>query len=59
VLLCIGNVALFYRPVVGLFGHRYLLFDVGGAIGIAGMGLMMIWSSLRHTIQLYKAERIP
>jgi len=58
-LLCIGNIALFYRPVVGLMGHRYLLFDVGGAIGIVGMGLMMIWSSLRHTIQLYKAERLP
>jgi len=59
VLLCIGNIALFYRPVVGLLGQRYLLFDVGGAIGICGMGLMLIWSSLRHTIQLYKAERLP
>jgi archaetidylinositol phosphate synthase len=58
-LLCIGNIALFYRPVVGLMGHRYLLFDVGGAIGIFGMGLMLIWSALRHTIQLYQAERLP
>jgi phosphatidylglycerophosphate synthase len=58
-LLCVGNIALFYRPVVGIMGHRYLLFDVGGAIGIAGMGLMLIWSSLRHTIQLYRAERLP
>jgi hypothetical protein len=32
---------------------------VGGAIGICGMGLMLIWSSLRHTRQLYKAERLP
>ena len=58
-LLCVGNVALFYRPVVGLMGHRFLLFDVGGAIGICGMGLMLIWSALRHTVQLYKAERLP
>jgi phosphatidylglycerophosphate synthase len=58
-LLCIGNLALFYRPVVGLFGHRYLLFDVGGAIGILGMSLMLIWSSVRHTRQLYDAERLP
>jgi archaetidylinositol phosphate synthase len=58
-LLCIGNVALFYRPVVTLAGHRYLLFDVGGAIGICGMGLMLAWSALGHTIQLYKAERLP
>jgi archaetidylinositol phosphate synthase len=58
-LLCIGNVALFYRPMVTLAGHRYLLFDVGGAIGICGMGLMLVWSALGHTIQLYKAERLP
>jgi len=58
-LLCVGNVALFFRPVVGLLGHRFLLFDVGGAIGICGMALMLIWSALRHTIQLYKAERLP
>src|SRR6266550_2516402 len=58
-LLCIGNIALFYRPVVGLFGRKYLLFDVGGAIGIAGMGLMLMWSSVRHTRELYRAERLP
>ncbi|HEY2016604.1 MAG TPA: CDP-alcohol phosphatidyltransferase family protein [Bryobacteraceae bacterium] len=58
-LLCIGNIALFYRPVVGLFGHRFLLFDVGGSIGIAGMAMMLVWSSIRHTRQLYNAERLP
>jgi len=58
-LLCIGNIALFYRPVVVLFGHQFLLFDVGGTIGIAGMAMMLVWSSLRHTRQLYDAERLP
>jgi len=58
-LLCIGNVALFYRPVVHLLGRELLLFDIGGAIGIAGMGLMLLWSSLRHTRALYDAERLP
>jgi hypothetical protein len=57
-LLCIGNIALFYRPVVELAGRRFLLFDVGGAIGILGMGLMLVSSALGHTIQLYRAERI-
>ena len=59
VLLCIGNIALFYKPVVGLFGRQMLLFDVGGAVGIAGMVLMLLWSSLRHTRQLYNDERLP
>jgi archaetidylinositol phosphate synthase len=58
-LLCIGNLALFYRPVVRLAGRHFLLFDVGGAIGICGMGAMLVWSALRHTIQLYQAERLP
>ena len=58
-LLCIGNIALFYRPVVGLFGRRFLLFDIGGSIGIAGMSLMLVWASIRHTRHLYNAERLP
>ncbi|HXK02521.1 MAG TPA: CDP-alcohol phosphatidyltransferase family protein [Verrucomicrobiae bacterium] len=59
ILLCIGNLALFWKPVVKLFGREFLLFDVGGTCGIAGMGLMLIWSALRHTRQLYRAERLP
>jgi phosphatidylglycerophosphate synthase len=59
VLLCIGNIALFWRPVVKLAGRQYLLFDVGGAIGICGMLAMLIWASIRHTRQLYNAERLP
>ena len=55
----IGNIALFYRPVVTLAGGRYLLFDIGGAILIAGMGLMLVAASVRHTIALYRAERLP
>src|SRR6266536_1753467 len=50
-LLCIGNIALFFRPVVGIAGQKYLLFDVGGMIGMAGMGAMLVWSAIRHTLQ--------
>jgi archaetidylinositol phosphate synthase len=59
ILLMIGNIALFYRPVVKLFGNSYLLFDVGGAIGIFGMALMLITAVARHTAALYRAEPIP
>jgi len=58
-LLCVGNIALFCRPVVKLFGHEMLLFDVGGTVGICGMAAMLIWASIRHTIQLYNSERLP
>lgn len=59
ILLAVGNVALFWRPVVHLFGGRYRLFDVGGAIGLAGMSMMLVVFTLQNTVRLYREERIP
>jgi len=59
ILLMIGNVALFWRPWVRLFGESYRLFDVGGVVGIAGLSAMLVTASVRHTIQLYRDERLP
>lgn len=58
VLLAVGNLALLWRPVVHLFGQQYRLFDVGGAIGLTGMGLMVVAFTLQNTIRLYREERI-
>ncbi|HZR30964.1 MAG TPA: CDP-alcohol phosphatidyltransferase family protein [Terriglobales bacterium] len=58
ILLAIGNVALLYRPVVTVFGERYRLFDIGGVIAIAGMGTMLVVSSILHTKKLYIEERL-
>src|SRR5205085_3625864 len=53
-LLCVGNIALFLRgPMARIAGEEYRLFDIGGTIGIIGMGLMLLWSSIRHTRELY------
>jgi phosphatidylglycerophosphate synthase len=57
-LLMAGNVALFYRPVVKLFGGQYLLFDVGGVVGLAGMSAMVVMAALKHTRALYRAEPV-
>jgi len=57
-LMIAGNVAVLYRPVVTVFGGRYLLFDVGGAIGAAGMLLAFVWSAVRHGAELYRAETL-
>jgi archaetidylinositol phosphate synthase len=59
ILLAIGNLTLFWKPVVHLFGGIYRLFDVGGAIGLAGMGLMVFVFTLQNAIRLYREERIP
>ena len=56
ILLAAGNLALFRWPTV-LPGH-YRLFDVGGAIGIAGMAAMLFFFTGRSTRRLYKEERI-
>ena len=58
-LLVVGNLALFWRPLIHLVGHRFRLFDVGGAIGLIGMGLMLVAFTLQNTIRLYRQERIP
>src|SRR6267143_6352354 len=48
-LLIIGNIFLIYRPYARVFGHRYLLYDVGGVIAIVGMGLVLVVSSIQNT----------
>jgi archaetidylinositol phosphate synthase len=56
-LLIAGNVALLNKSsFVALAGKQYLLFDVGGAIGIAGMGVALLWAVVKNTAHLYRAE---
>ena len=59
VLLCIGNVALFWRSMVHLAGRAYRLFDVGGTMGISGMMLVLAISVIRNTLKLYRREPLP
>jgi len=59
ILLSIGNVALYFHPgvpLVHVLERDYRLFDVGGAIGMAGMLLMALAATARHTAQLYRDE---
>ena len=55
-LLAVGNLALLRWPVV-LHG-RFRLFDIGGAIGMAGMTAMLLVFTVQNTIRLYTRERI-
>jgi phosphatidylglycerophosphate synthase len=58
-LLMIGNVYLIYHPHAHVFGHVYLLFDVGGVISIIGMAFILVVLSIQNTHTLYKLERLP
>jgi phosphatidylglycerophosphate synthase len=56
VLLVAGNLAALRWAWV--IHGRYRLFDIGGAIGLAVMLLMLVVVSLKNTVRLYREERI-
>ena len=55
VLLGLGNLALFRWPYV--LDMHFRLFDVGGAIGIAGMATMLMFFTAKNIVRLYREER--
>jgi archaetidylinositol phosphate synthase len=58
-ILAIGNLTLLVHPRASLFGAEYLLFDAGGIVAMAGMGLVFVVSAVRHAVELYRAEPLP
>ena len=58
ILLMSGNLALLWKPSVHFIGGEYRLFDVGGAIGLGGMGLMLTCFTLENTLRLYREEKV-
>ena len=60
IILAIGLLFLFYRPWVRILGAGpFRVFDIGGVVAIAGMGLVLMVSAVRNTCALYRAERLP
>ena len=59
ILLAIGNLALLRSPYATLFGHKMLLFDLGGTIAAVSMFAMVVIVTLRHTAELYRQEPLP
>jgi archaetidylinositol phosphate synthase len=58
ILLAVGNAALLRHSVVQVLNWKIRLFDLGGAIAIAGMSLMLIASAIHHACQLYREEKL-
>lgn len=58
ILLAVGNLALLWKAQVHFLGRHYRLFDLGGAIGLAGMVLMVVFFTAQNTVRLYREERI-
>ncbi|MYD70560.1 MAG: hypothetical protein F4W89_07435 [Acidobacteria bacterium] len=60
ILLAAGAVRLLVGgPDVELLGASWRLFDMGGAIGAAGLFGALVFSALRNGLALYRAEPLP
>ena len=56
ILLAAGSLAAMRSPYSTVFGHKILLFDLGGVIATLGMAGMALAVTVRHTAQLYRQE---
>src|ERR1041384_5599857 len=54
VLLAIANLALLRWPSRS---HHPGVFDIGGLVGIAGMAVMLLFSTAKNIVRLYNEER--
>jgi archaetidylinositol phosphate synthase len=56
IVLAIGALTLYIKPIVTVTGRQYLLFDAGGVVAAMGMSVTAIVSTTRHVRALYAAE---
>ena len=59
ILLAVGTLQLLRSDTVTLFGSSYQLFDVGGAVAVAGLLATFIAAAVRNTRTLYRMEPLP
>lgn len=59
ILLAAGTVRLMLGSDVSIAGARYLLFDVGGVVAIAGLVVVFVLSAASNTLALFRAEPLP
>jgi len=57
-LLIAANIAVLRNPFAHVFGHSFLLFDIGGIIGAVGMGVMVLSLAAKHTTELFRQEPV-
>jgi phosphatidylglycerophosphate synthase len=59
ILLAVGVVQLMRSQTVTLFGHQWLLFDVGCTVGTLGLAITFVVSAVGNAAALYQEERLP
>jgi len=58
ILLAVGNAYAFYHPVVHFLGSERRFFDVAGTVASISMGVVLVASTIRNTMLLYRAEKV-
>jgi archaetidylinositol phosphate synthase len=58
ILLAVGSLMLLRSPTVVLSGSRWLLFDIGGIAGIAGLAITFAVAAIQNGKALYNEERL-
>jgi len=58
ILLCIGNLYVFFHPFVHPFGLPLSLWDLGAVVGSLGMTVIAVGSFVRHGYALYELEQL-
>jgi archaetidylinositol phosphate synthase len=59
ILLAAGTIQLMRSDFITVFGDRWLLFDLGGAIATAGLLTAFAVSAVRNGMALYREEPLP
>ena len=57
-ILIVGNLVLLVQPCVTVAERSYALYDLAGALAIAGLAVTLVASTLRSTRRLYQLERL-
>jgi len=57
-ILIAGNLVLLVHPCVTVAGRSYAVYDLAGALAIAGVASALVASTLRSTRRLYELERL-
>ncbi|MEP6914041.1 MAG: CDP-alcohol phosphatidyltransferase family protein [Acidobacteriota bacterium] len=59
ILLAVGTLRLLQTDFVTIAGSKYLLFDIGGAVAVAGLLVTFAVSAFVNTRSLFLAEPLP
>ena len=57
-IMIVGNLLLLVHPRLTVAGRSYALYDLAGALAIAGLAVTLVVSTLRSTRRLYQLERL-